>query len=161
VSGPLLNATAPFSYRKGVNGSGVTLAYGYDIFPKAGIKVHGSTTTRYDFYKYEDPDKYIKTFYLDQSFFLTKSIFSKYHVGTGFTLFNIGRELQFMEGENSKVLELHFNSVDVLMGAPIWKIYLEAKVSIVQSNFPGHLKDNATILGGRLYYRFNFKKKGK
>jgi hypothetical protein len=62
--------------------------------------------------------------------------------------------LRYVYNNEGRVLGLDFNSIDVLLGARIWKVYAEPKVSFVKKNFPGDVKDSATLLGARFYYRF-------
>jgi len=154
-SGPLINATAPYSYKSGIIGTGVTVGFSYALLPKLGIRLTETTTIRYDFYEYEEPDDYIKTFYFDQSLLLTKSIFSRIYLGLGYTWFNLGKELRYTNDNKELTLQLHFNSIDVLLGFPVWKIYFEPKISIVSEDFPGSVKDNATLIGTRIYYTFD------
>lgn len=79
----------------------------------------------------------------------------RYYLGIGYTVYNIGKELKYEARGEPAVLKLQFNSLDVLVGMAIWKVYLESKLSVVQKDFPGDTKDNATLLSGRLYYKFN------
>ncbi len=151
-SGPLINATAPYSYKKGVTGTGSTVGFNFLLTTKTGIRFVESTTIRYDFYKYREPNDYINTFYFDQSLLLTKRILRTSYAGIGYTWYNLGKDLHYTYDNEDLTLALHFNAIDLVLGFPIWKIHLEPKLSIVSENFPGSVKDNATLLAVRLYY---------
>jgi hypothetical protein len=154
-SGKLINATAPYTYVSGVNGTGINISPGCIVSSQHNIAVQAPLNVRYDFYKSNNDGSYDNTIYVDQGFLITKMVKSRYYVGAGFTFFNIGKELHFKEGAYDKVLDLEFNSIDLSAGISLWKILIEPKVSIVQKKFPGTIKDNATLLGVRVFYRFN------
>jgi hypothetical protein len=152
MSGPTINKLAPYSYTSGVNGIGINATLGVKISKKIALDVGWGTTCRYDFYRYGK-----NTIYMDQSLIATKSISKRYYLGIGFTVYNVGKELKYEARGEPEVLELQFHSLDLLFGMSVWKVYLESKLSIVQEDFPGDTKDNATLIGGRLYYKFSFK----
>lgn len=154
-SGPLINGSSPYTYLKGVNGTGLNVGFGYTVSREYDVKLTMLTTLRYDFYYVSDNDETEKTIYFDQSVLLSKSFFKKYYLGLGFTTYNIARELHYINGNRDLVLPLPFNSIDFLFGLPIWKVYFEPKVSIVQNDFPGTIKENTTLLGARVFYRLS------
>jgi hypothetical protein len=151
--GPTINYDAPYSYRAGINGLGINTSLGYILSKKHQVNFLAGGNFRYDSYNLV---RRTSTFYVDGSAFFSKSIFKNYYVGVGGTVHNIGKELEYNGSNNvPKTLELQFNSVDFLLGVPLWKIFIEPKVSIVQQDFPGDIKDNATLFTFRTYYRFN------
>lgn len=154
---------APYLFTRGVDGWGMNLATGYTISKKYSITIRETSTFRYAFY-YFDPDKcarcVVRTLYWDQSLLLTKSAFMRRsYFGVGFTMFSIGKELEYNDNGVERVLPLHFNSLDLLVAHQIWKLHLEAKFSYVNHGFPGRVRRSAEIIGARLYYQFKFKKK--
>jgi hypothetical protein len=156
--GPGINTDAPYSYKKGVNGTGLNTSIGYRLSKKLGIDIQTGATIRYDFYYWEYPNgtdgKPKNTFYIDINGLISKSISKRFYGGIGFTMYNLGKELNYSNNSGNKTLELEFNSIDFLIGAKVKKIFLEPKLSVVQSNFPGTIKTNATLIGIRIYYRF-------
>ena len=76
------------------------------------------------------------------------------YAGIGFTQYNIGKDLTYSVDSKTKTLQLEFNSIDFLIGIKVKKIFIEPKLSIVQKDFPGTIKDNATLLGIRICYMF-------
>jgi hypothetical protein len=76
-------------------------------------------------------------------------------------MFSIGKELNYYANNQDKTLPLHFNSIDLLVGYPIWKLSAELKFSYVDHGFPGRARRSAQIIGGRTYYPFKFKEKKK
>lgn len=129
------------------------MGYGYILSKKSGLKISASTTIRYDFYKFDQASQEnVNTFYFDQSIFVTVNVFSKFYIGGGATFFSMGKELKYTSANQEKTLPLHFNSFDILVGFPVWKIYLEPKVAVVDDNFPGSVKHNATLICLRVYY---------
>lgn len=155
TSGPAYHGRAPYpyTYLKGVNGYGINLDLSYNVVPKIDLKIHLFGTIRYDHFKFEK-NQNVQTIYVDQGIFISKSIFTKFYVGAGYTIYNIGKELNYRNGNKDWTLPLEFNSMDFLIGFPVWKINIEPKISVVSENFPGTIKDNATLLGLRIYYRF-------
>jgi hypothetical protein len=157
--GALINADAPYIFSKGVDGMGLNLTVGYVVSQKIGFALRAGTTIRYDFFKqtYDNGctsgcDEY--TFYVDQTFAVTKSIFKDAYVGGSFTMYNLGKELTYNAIDQSKTLQLHFNSIDAFGGFRVWdRIFVEPKFSYVPDSFPGRVKRTATLLGVRLYYR--------
>ena len=167
-SGPGINTEFAFDYRAGINGTGLNVSLGYRLFEKLDISLQYAATVRYDAIEYDqDCQCHNKTIYIDNSILVTKSfnlltkvLNRKPYVGIGVTAYNLGKELNVTIDGRDETLELQFNSIDFLFGIPVWKLYVEPKLSLVQNNFPGTIKDNATLLGARIHYRFNFKKKG-
>ena len=163
--GNLINADAPYLFSKGVDGMGLNLTVGYIVSQKMGLVIRAGTTIRYDFFKRnydndckEGCEEY--TFYVDQTFAVTKSIFKDAYIGGSFTMYNLGEELTYYSVDNHKTLELQFYSVDFFVGVRVWdKLYLEPKVSYVPDDFPGRVKRTATLLGLRIYYRIGFGEK--
>ena len=122
------------------------------------INVQAGATIRYDFYYWEFPNGQdgdpVNTFYFDVNGFISKSIYKSLYAGIGFTQYNIGKDLTYSVDSKTKTLQLEFNSIDFLIGIKVKKIFIEPKLSIVQKDFPGTIKDNATLLGIRICYMF-------
>ncbi len=157
TSGPIINYEAPYSHQKGINGTGLNVGVGYFIIQQIGLSVLASTSIRYDFYKFDTPNN-LHTFYFDQSFALTKSILKRGYIGAGTTIFNIDKELHYEVGIEEKVLYLQFKSLDVLFGYPVWRLYIETRLSIVSENFPGKIKEDANLLILKAAYRIKANK---
>jgi hypothetical protein len=153
--GSSINIQAPFTYQAGVNGTGVNVTPGYTFLPS--VAVHYGTTLRYDFYYFKpNGNDRQNTFYVDQSLFVTKSFFDAFYIGAGYTFYNVGKTLYYTYNGYPRELRLQFNGVDLLAGVFFRRVYIEPKVSIVRKHFPGTIKDHATLLGVRVYYRFHF-----
>lgn len=157
TSGAIINYDAPYSHEKGINGTGLNIGVGYFIIQQIGLSVVASTSIRYDFYKFDTPNN-LHTFYFDQSLALTKSILRKGYLGVGTTIFNINKELHYETGIEEKILYLQFKSLDVLFGYPVWRLYMETKLSIVSENFPGKIKEDANLLTLKVAYRIKANK---
>jgi hypothetical protein len=153
--GSSINIQAPFTYQAGVNGTGVNVTPGYTFLPS--VAVHYGTTLRYDFYYFKpNGNDRQNTFYVDQSLFVTKSFFDAFYIGAGYTFYNVGKTLYYTYNGYPRELRLQFNGVDLLAGVFFRRVYIEPKVSIVREHFPGTIKDHATLLSVRVYYRFHF-----
>jgi hypothetical protein len=161
--GPTINYQVPYSYRAGVNGTGLNSSLGYQLSETLDLNLEWQTTLRYDFYYFDiDCDCHAKTFYVDQALLITKSLFNKYYFGIGYTIYNLGKNLDYLGDDMTQhTLQLQFNSIDIVIGVQVWKLNFEPKLSIVQDDFPGTIKENATLFGTRVYYKFRFRKKGE
>lgn len=159
--GPTINNLAPYHYSPGVNGTGLNSSLSYQLSETVGLNLEWLTTLRYDFYYFDcGGNCHARTFYVDQALLLTKSLSNKYYFGIGYAMYNIGKNLDYIGGNGKEeTLQLQFNSIDLVVGIQIWKLHFEPKLSIVQDNFPGAIKENATLFGTRVYYRFHFRKK--
>ncbi|HEX5169790.1 MAG TPA: hypothetical protein VFW11_11500 [Cyclobacteriaceae bacterium] len=155
TSGPLINYDAPYSHEKGINGTGLNAAFGCFIIREIGLAVLASTSVRYDFYKFDSP-KNLHTLYLDLGLAATKAVLKKGYIGVGTTTFNVDKELHYTVGTDEKVLYLQFRSFDIMIGYPVWKLYIESKLSIVSENFPGNAKEDANLLTVKAAYRIKF-----
>lgn len=159
-SGPLINTQYPYDYRAGINGLGISVTPSLLISRNAGIVVDWGSTFRYDFYYWDAANQRVYTFYLDQSISLKKKVFGEFYIGAGFTLYNLGKELDRISPNthppNDDPLKLQFNSIDFMSGVLVNRVIIEGKISIVQQDFPGTVKDNAILLHGRICYRINF-----
>lgn len=147
-SGPLRIYDVAYSYRAGVNGTGINFSVGYDFFKEEKLSLQIASTVRYDHYFL-----YNKTWYFDGAAMITKSVGGKSFVGVGATLFNIRKELKYRVNPEEKTLPLEFYSLDLFFGVPVWMLFVEPKISLVQKDFPGPVKDKATLLGVRVFYR--------
>ncbi len=155
AGGSSINIQAPFTYQAGVNGTGVNVTPGYTFLPS--VAVHYGTTLRYDFYYFKpNGNDRQNTFYVDQSLFVTKSFFDAFYIGAGYTFYNVDKTLHYTYNGKPEELRLQFNGVDLLAGVFFRRVYIEPKVSIVRKHFPGTIKDHATLLSVRVYYRFHF-----
>jgi hypothetical protein len=148
-SGPLRIYDVAYDYRAGVNGTGINFSVGYDLLKEEKLSLRIASTVRYDhFFLYN------KTWYFDGAATITKSVGRKSFVGVGTTLYNIGKELKYRVNNEEKTLPLEFHSLDLFFGVPVWVLFVEPKISLVQEDFPGPIKDNAMLLGVRVFYRF-------
>src|SRR5687768_4770274 len=123
ASGPGNNTDAPYSYKKGVNGTGLNALIGYGLSKKLGINIQAGATIRYDFYYWEHTNgkdgKPKNTFYIDINGLISKSISKRFYGGIGFTIYNLGKDLNYSNNSGNKTLELEFNSIDFLIGAKV------------------------------------------
>jgi hypothetical protein len=158
-----INTNAPYSFRRGIHGGGLNVLTGFRISPEVGLSLDLSSTARYDSYYTYGGEPY--TWYIDLSVSLKKCVSKRFYIGAGYTVFNMGKEIryQILPGPDwpEIALPLQFSSIDVMLGAKLWRLYVEPKVSLVTDNFPGNLKDDATLIHLRVYYRFDFGVQGK
>ncbi|HEY0769779.1 MAG TPA: hypothetical protein VGD31_05550, partial [Sphingobacteriaceae bacterium] len=148
-------ADAPFLFSRGVDGLGLNIALAYQL--PYDLSVRTASTLRYAFYYFENNkcwDCVKRTFYIDQSFSLAKSkLFdTRWYFAAGASLISINKELRYESGGNTKILPLHFTSLDVSVGRPVWYLGIEGRFSYVDHGFPGRVRTNAEIVGIRVYY---------
>ena len=150
-SGPLLNWDAPYHYKEGVNGFGLNVTPSITLYRKMDLLFHAGTTVRYDFYKWGS-----ETIYFDVNAGISTRVVGSIYAGFGATAYNLGKKLHYVGffGDN-QVLNLQFNSLDLFAGIMLGKVGFEPKLCIVQQDFPGRHKDNATLLSLRLFYRWS------
>jgi hypothetical protein len=147
----LLHPNAPFDYRVGVNGTGIQVTLGIEFIKS--VRLHAGTTLRYDVYRMNSGDTRDHTFYVDESVFVTKTFRDVVYIGGGYTFYNLGkRALRYDNNGVDESLRLQFNSVDIIGGVYLRRIGIEPRVSIVRKNFPGSIKERATLLGVRVFY---------
>ena len=148
----LLHANAPFDYRVGVNGTGVQVTPGIEFIKS--VRLHAGTTLRYDVYRMNSDDTREHTFYVDESVFVTKTFGGIVYIGGGYTVYNVGRSLRYDDNGADRLLRLQFNSIDIISGVYFRRVWIEPRVSVVRKDFPGSIKERATLLGVRVYHRF-------
>ena len=148
----LLHANAPFDYRACVNGTGIQVTPGIEVVKS--VRLHAGTTLRYDVYRINSDNTRDHTFYVDESVFVTKTFGDIVYIGGGYTFYNIGRSLRYDDNGADRLLRLQFNSFDIISGVYFRRVGVEPRVSIVRKDFPGSIKDRATLLGVRVYHRF-------
>jgi hypothetical protein len=148
----LLHANAPFDYRAGVNGTGIQVTPGIEV--AKSVRLHAGTTLRYDVYRINSDNTREHTFYVDESVFVTKTFGDIVYIGGGYTFYNIGKSLRYDDNGADRLLRLQFNSIDIISGVYFRRVGVEPRVSIVRKDFPGSIKERATLLGVRVYHRF-------
>jgi hypothetical protein len=148
----LIHPNAPFDYRVGVNGTGIQVTPGIELIKT--VRLHAGTTLRYDVYRMNSDDSRDRTFYIDESVFLTKTVKDIVYIGGGYTFHNLGKTLHYNDNGAEETLRLQFNSIDIITGIYFRRVGVEPRISIVRKDFPGSIKDRATLLGVRVYHRF-------
>jgi hypothetical protein len=127
--GPLINTQYPYDYRVGVNGLGINVTPSLLVSRKAGIVIDWGSTLRYDFYYWNSASERVHTFYLDQSISFKKTFFTKFYIGVGFTVFNVGKELDYLPRDShppdDSPLQLQFNSIDFMSGIMVKRFSLK------------------------------------
>lgn len=148
----LLHENAPFDYRAGVNGTGIQVTPGIEV--AKSVRLHAGTTLRYDVYRINSDNTRDHTFYVDESVFVRKTFGDIVYIGGGYTFYNIGKSLRYDDNGADRLLRLQFNSIDIISGVYFRRVGIEPRVSIVRKDFPGSIKERATLLGVRVYHRF-------
>lgn len=151
-NGSIINVNAPFDYRAGVNGTGIQVTPGIEFIKS--VRLHAGTTLRYDVCRINADDSREHTLYVDESVFVTKTFGDVVYIGGGYTFYNLGKSLRYDNNGVDESLRLQFNSIDIISGIYLHWVWIEPRVSIVRKNFPGSIKERATLLGVRIYYRF-------
>jgi hypothetical protein len=148
----ILHVNAPFDYRAGVNGTGLQVTPGIELIKS--VRLHAGTTLRYDVYRINSDNSREHTFYVDESLFITKTFGDIVYIGGGYTFYNLGKALPYNNNGVDESLRLQFNSIDIVSGIYLKYVGIEPRVSIVRKDFPGNIKEQATLLGVRVYHRF-------
>lgn len=147
----LIHANAPFDYRVCVNGTGIQVAPGIEVIKS--VRLHAGTTLRYDVYRLNSDNSRDHTFYVDESVFVTKTFGDVVYIGGGYTFYNIGKKaLRYDNNGVDESLRVQFNSIDIVGGVYIRRLGIEPRVSVVRKDFPGSIKEKATLLGVRFFY---------
>lgn len=148
----LIHPNAPFDYRVSVNGTGIQVTPGVELIKT--VRLHAGTTLRYDVYRMNSDNTRDRTFYIDESVFITKTFKDIVYIGGGYTFHNLGKTLHYNDNGTEETLRLQFNSIDLIAGIYFRRVGVEPRLSIVRKDFPGSIKDRATLLGVRVYHRF-------
>lgn len=148
----LIHPNAPFDYRVGINGTGIQVTPGIELIKT--VRLHAGTTLRYDVYRMNSDNTRDRTFYIDESVFITKTFKDIAYIGGGYTFHNLGKTLHYNDNGTEETLRLQFNSIDLIAGIYFRRVGVEPRLSIVRKDFPGSIKDRATLLGVRVYHRF-------
>jgi hypothetical protein len=146
----LLHPNAPYDYRAGVNGMGIQVTPGIAL--TKSVRLHAGTTLRYDVYRINTDDSRDHTFYVDESVFVTKTFGDIVYIGGGYTFYNLGKSLHYDNNGTEETLGLQFNSFDIVSGVCFRRVWIEPRVSVVRKDFPGSIKERATLLGVRVFY---------
>lgn len=147
----LIHANAPFDYRVCVNGTGMQVAPGIEVMKS--VRLHAGTTLRYDVYRLNSDNSRDHTFYVDESVFVTKTFGDVVYIGGGYTFYNIGKKaLRYDNNGVDESLRVQFNSIDIVGGVYIRRLGIEPRVSFVRKDFPGSIKEKATLLGVSFFY---------
>ena len=167
-SGPVVQDPGlPYDYRPGVNGTGLNLGLSV-MANRLQLELKYTTLIRYDFLRWEDNGSRDNTFYFDHNFSLSKWFRFKTvpkerpkYVGVGYSLINTGGGFHYeryvgpnLPPENT-FFSVDFDAFRIFVGIPVWKIYLEPGVYLVNSDFPGPIKDKATMLYLEAVYKSN------
>lgn len=161
----LLDPAIPYSFRKGINGTGLNLSIvGIFNSPKMAFKY--TSTIRYDFLRINEPSN-DHSFYFDHNFSLMKYFSFKNdinekpkYIGVGYSILNTRASFNYgkYQGPDLPLVDtsfsLEFDAYRIFIGIPVWKIYLEPGVYIVDDDFPGPIKDSATMFYVEALYIF-------
>ncbi len=162
----LVSPSIGYFYQKGINGTGINMSLIAGV-QNIGVGFRYSSTIRYDFLKISQPSNE-HSFYFDHHFstmkyfdFKNKKYKRPVYIGIGYSLINNGAEVKYeiLQGQGLRKipasLALDFDAYHIFLGLPIWKFYLEPGVYVVDDDFPGPVRESATIFYLEVLYRFH------
>lgn len=142
----------PYSYAKGVNGTGMIFYLNYSF--KTFFAFKYEPTIRYDFFYFDRP-KNRHTFYFDHNFSLTTQVFSpKTYFGAGYSIINVNKSLKYDDNGDEEELPLEFDALNFIFGVKIKKKFIaEFTWHYIRDDFPDNPYRNVNMIRISVLYR--------